>query len=113
MKTVFRSVAPPSPCGYLPDQHWSQEYELVTGLTAAESSARLLAGWRRFGAMLFRPHCRGCSACQSLRVPVDRFRPDRSQKRAARANDGQVEIRVGPPAVTRAKLSLYDRFHLH
>jgi arginine-tRNA-protein transferase len=111
MESVFHYVAPPQPCHYLPDQVARMEYELVKGVTPAEYMARMAAGWRRFGAMLFRPRCRHCTACQSLRVPVDRFRPDRSQRRAARANDGQVEIRVGRPGVTPAKLDLYDRFH--
>ena len=113
MESVFRYIASPSPCGYLPEQLWSQEYELVSDLTPAEYLERMMAGWRRFGAMLFRPRCRLCQACQSLRVVVDQFQPDRSQKRAGKANDGQIEIRVGRPGVTRAKLALYDRFHAH
>jgi arginine-tRNA-protein transferase len=42
---------------------------------------------------------------------VDRFRPDRSQRRARKANDGRLELRVGEPSVTSAKLLLYDRYH--
>lgn len=95
MESVLHFVAEPSPCGYLPGQHWSMEYELVSDQTAAEYQERLTAGWRRFGAMLFRPRCRQCNACRSLRVQVERFRPDRSQRRAARTNAGQVEVRVG------------------
>src|SRR5258708_4229253 len=113
MESVFRYVAPPGQCNYLPEQHASMEYELVSGLTPAEYQECLIAGWRRFGAMLFRPRCRACNACQSLRILVAQFRPDRSQKRAAKANDGQVQIRVGRPSVTRTKLALYDRFHAH
>jgi arginine-tRNA-protein transferase len=72
---------------------------------------RLLQGWRRFGHMLFRPRCRDCTACRSLRVLVDRFRPDRSQRRVRKTNEGEVQLRVGSPSVTTAKLNLYDRFH--
>jgi arginine-tRNA-protein transferase len=75
--------------------------------------ARMLTGWRRFGAMLFRPHCRSCNACRPIRVCVDRFQPDRSQRRARKANEGQVELRIGKPSVTRAKLNLYDRYHAY
>src|SRR5262249_18020189 len=103
METLFQYVAPPSRCGYLPDRLWSLEYELLAGMTPADYQRRLLAGWRRFGSMVFRPRCQACTACQSLRVIVDRFRPNRSQRRADKLNAGQVELRVGPPAVAKAK----------
>jgi arginine-tRNA-protein transferase len=111
MESLFRYIAPPSPCGYLPDQQWRLEYELVGDLTPAEYMERMLHGWRRFGVTLFRPRCQSCSACRSLRVLVQRFRPDRSQKRARKANEGEVRLRVGTPSVSRAKLELYDRYH--
>src|SRR5271166_6141628 len=106
MESLFRYIATPSRCGYLPDRLWSLEYELVSDLAPAEYLERMVNGWRRFGPMLFRPHCRGCSACQPLRVCVNRFRPDRSQRRTRQANEGQVELRIGVPSVTRAKLAL-------
>jgi leucyl-tRNA---protein transferase len=63
--------------------------------------------------MMFRPQCPACRQCQSLRVLADRFQPNRSQRRARKINDGVVELRIGPPAVSRAKLDLYDRFHAY
>jgi arginine-tRNA-protein transferase len=111
MESLFRYVAPPSSCGYLPDQTWSLEYDLVGDLTPADYQERLLSGWRRFGAMLFRPRCPACTACRSLRVLVDRFRPNRSQRRAWKINQDHVDVRIGAPSVSRAKLRLYDRFH--
>ncbi len=112
METVFNYVAPPSQCGYLPAETWSLEYEFVQSMTAAEYGARMEAGWRRFGRALFRPQCPACQKCQPIRVVVDRFRPDRSQRRCQRANDGVVLSRIGRPKVTQAKLELYDKFHL-
>jgi arginine-tRNA-protein transferase len=111
MESLFRFVAPPSKCGYLPDQQWRLEYEQVLSLTPAEYMTRMLQGWRRFGTMLFRPRCPVCNACRSLRIPIDRFRPDRSQRRARAANETVVRLEIGEPAVTRAKLDLYDRYH--
>ena len=35
---------------------------------------------------------RSCTECQSLRVPVAAFHPDRSQRRACAANDGEVRL---------------------
>ena len=111
MESVFRFTAPPSPCGYLPDQTWRLEYEQVASLNPTEYMERLEQGWRRFGEMLFRPRCQRCSACRSLRVVVDRFRPDRSQRRTRKANDDTVRLLIGTPEVTRAKLDLFDRYH--
>jgi arginine-tRNA-protein transferase len=111
MQSLFRYTAPPSTCGYLPDQRWSLEYEMVANLAPAEYEQRLVEGWRRFGAMMFHPQCPTCRACQSLRVQVEPFAPHRSQRRAWQANHEVLEVRAGPPSVTRAKLDLYDRFH--
>jgi len=111
MESLFRYTAPPSSCGYLPQERWSLEYEMVANISAAEYTQRLEQGWRRFGAMLFRPQCVTCQACQSLRVDVLRFRPNRSQRRAWSGNFETIEVRIGPPRVSRARLDLYDRFH--
>jgi len=111
MQSLFSYVAPPSPCSYLPDQDWSLEYELVQDLSGAEYMQRMLDGWRRFGRMLFHPRCPTCNACQALRVDVARFAPNRSQRRAWDANAGAIEVHMGTPSVSRAKLDLYDRFH--
>ena len=111
METVFRFTAPPSRCGYLPGQVWRLEYEQVSRLSPAEYMERMVRGWRRFGEMLFRPNCPACQACRSLRVCVPRFRPDRSQQRNRKLNEGVVRAEIGRPSVSRAKLDLYDRFH--
>ncbi len=111
MESLFHYVAPPTRCGYLPQQKWSLEYEYVESMSPSEYLGRLLDNWRRFGNMLFRPVCESCRACRSLRVLVPSFRPDRSQKRCRNANDGIIELRIGKPNVNRAKLALYDRYH--
>jgi arginine-tRNA-protein transferase len=113
METLARFTAPASPCGYLPHERWSLEYEYVAAMSALEYMQRMAAGWRRFGHVMFRPRCRSCQACQSIRVIADRFQPNRSQRRACKANAGIVELRIGAPSVTRSKLRLYDRYHAY
>jgi arginine-tRNA-protein transferase len=80
-------------------------------LEPAEYMALLLEGWRRFGYTVFRQNCSGPDACRSLRVDVARFRADRCQRRARKANEGAIRLRIGAPAVTPEKLDLFDRFH--
>lgn len=112
MFSLVTYTTPPHKCTYRPDETASLRYDIVGGLTAEEYQIKLMEGWRRFGHSLFRPECPACRKCVSLRIPVDEFRPDRSQRRAWAANERDVRLVVGVPAVTREKLDLYDRFHL-
>ncbi len=111
MKSIVHFLAPPGPCGYLPDQTWRLEYEFFSKLSAAEYLVRLEHGWRRFGGSVFRPRCPACNACRSLRVLVEQFQPNRSQRRVRKFNQNIVTLHIGSPNVTRAKLDLYDRYH--
>ncbi len=111
MYSLVSFTTPPGSCNYLPAEQASLEYEVVAELSPEEYLHRMLDGWRRFGRMLFHPVCPACRACRALRVRALVFRPDRSQRRCRQRNDGEVELRIGPPAVTGAKLALYDRYH--
>jgi arginine-tRNA-protein transferase len=111
MESLFRYVAAPHPCGYLPDQTQRMEYEYVSSLTPAEYLQRIYEGWRHFGTVLFRPVCEACDRCQAIRTCVAVFHPDRSQKRVRKLNEGVVRLEIGEPLMTKSKLALYDRFH--
>jgi leucyl-tRNA---protein transferase len=113
MESVYRFLAPASQCGYLPDQTWRLEHELFAELSPAEYRERLEQGWRRFGGNVFRPRCPACTACRSLRVDVAGFRPNRSQRRVRKANEGVIRVQIGRPSVSPAKLELYDRYHAY
>jgi len=111
VKSLFQIVTPPHACGYLPEEMASMEYEYAPEVSREEYLERLNQGWRRFGGMMFRPLCAACNQCRSLRVLVERFHPNRSQRRTIKLNQGEVQLRIGKPAATPAKLTLYDRFH--
>ena len=111
MQSLFCFQSPPGPCGYLPDQTWQLEYEHFVTISPAEYMDRMRAGWRRFGHSLFHNRCPSCTRCRSLRVLVDQFRPNRAQRRCWTLNAESVQVRIGQPSVSHAKLRLYDRFH--
>lgn len=111
METALHYLSSPDQCGYLPDRNWRFEYIYVLSMSSEEYSQRLETGWRRFGRTLFRPRCQGCAACQSLRIPVQEFRPDRSQRRNAALNRDALDLRIAEPVLTKEKLALFDRFH--
>jgi arginine-tRNA-protein transferase len=67
------------------------------------------AGFRRSGKVIYQPTCRGCRQCVSLRVLVDRFKPNKSQRRCARRNVDLI-IEQGEPTATDEKFELYRRY---
>ena len=113
METFIQLISPPSACSYLPDQVCQLEYHISHSVTPDEYLERMHQGWRRIGRAVFRPACPTCRMCRSLRVPVHAFRPNRSQRRAWKANAGEVTIEVGTPTLTTDRVDLYGRFHAH
>jgi arginyl-tRNA--protein-N-Asp/Glu arginylyltransferase len=110
MRLLEQVIEKPRPCSYLPDRAASLEVRVMLDVSAGELEALLERGWRRFGPMYFRPACPACTECVSLRVPVDRFAPSQSQRRAARACAGLRRV-VGLPRVDDARLALYAKWH--
>lgn len=74
-------------CGYLPDH-------VATNLVpdpCVQMSTQLYSqlielGYRRSGSHTYRPHCKQCRECIPCRIPVNRFRPNRSQRRCLQIN---------------------------
>jgi arginine-tRNA-protein transferase len=83
---------------------------MVGELDPVEYGGIVEQGWRKFGMSVFKPNCIGCRECQSLRIPVATFTPNRSQKRALAANP-DLRLEIGRGHLTPEKLDLYDRFH--
>ncbi len=110
MRLLERMVEKPHACAYLPAQSASLDVSVMLDVTAEEMDLLLERGWRRFGPIYFRPACASCAECVSLRVVADRFEPNKSQRRAARACSRLRRV-VGPPRVDDERLALYARWH--
>lgn len=97
------------PCAYLPGRQARQPLrQPVRRLTPAELDARLEAGDRRAGTLLYNQACPTCAACEPLRVDVRTFVPSRAQRRAQAKGDAAVTVQVGPIEVDAARLALYQ-----
>ncbi len=100
-------------CPYRPEQLARLPLRLPSRMmTPDELDTRLALGERRSGRMVYRTQCPACTACEPLRVPVARFRPTTSQRRAWRRNEGVVHVEVGPPELSEERLALYNRHKL-
>ena len=77
----------PHACGYLPGMIERKVFTHLIGRRAPQINDLLTqAGFRRSQTIAYRPACEGCRACVSVRVPVDLFKPSRTQRRIAAAN---------------------------
>ncbi len=97
-------------CPYLPGRVARMPlYRQLRRLSLAEADARFANAERRVGTCLYRTSCPTCSACEGIRVPVERFRPSKSQRRVRNkwAERGRVE--VGPASFSEEKLALFNR----
>lgn len=81
----------PHECGYLPGRQASNLFVDPGNSSSADRYSLLLRmGFRRSGRFIYRPHCSSCSACVSVRVPVQQFTPRRGQRRLVRRNSDLV-----------------------
>jgi arginine-tRNA-protein transferase len=109
-KLLHHLVEPPRPCAYLADRDAQLEIRVQVEVTAAELEAMLARGWRRFGAVYFRPACASCEECVTLRIDALAFAPSKSQRRAVK-NAARLRRVVGVPVVDDERLALYHRWH--
>jgi len=90
-------LTPPHECSYLPEQlattvfvdPYIQKTQRLYTLLSSQ-------GFRRSGDHLYRPHCEGCQACLSTRIPVYEFEMRRNQKRIWQRNQDLIIKPVAP-----------------
>jgi arginine-tRNA-protein transferase len=63
-------------------------------------------GFRRSGSHVYRPHCADCQACTPVRIPVDRFRPNRAQRRCLSRN-ADLQLNLRPALRSEENFALY------
>ena len=98
------------PCGYLDDEK-AQSLFVHPGYPVTSSIyAQLIEqGFRRSGDEVYAPHCPHCSSCISVRLPVKKFKPSRSQKRCLSKNRA-TQVIVKPAVFEQSHYDMYLRY---
>lgn len=103
-------LSAPHPCPYIEPETASTvlldpNYPMDNSLF----SILIKAGFRRSGDTVYRPHCRNCNACVSVRIPAREFRASRSQRRTWARNE-DITTSLVPAEFKDEHFDLYCRY---
>lgn len=98
------------PCGYYPDR-LSQNLIVDPDADGQQHiyNSMAVAGFRRAGDVIFRPHCKACQACTPCRVNVFRFQANRQQQRCLKKNN-DLDIIERPARYSEQHFQLYQSY---
>ena len=78
-------------------------------LQPTEVDERLVSGDRRQGMFLYRTACPTCRACEPIRLDVETFAPNRSQRRVQARASRELVVELGSPTADERRVELYNR----
>lgn len=98
------------PCSYLSGREARSQVAAPMHLITGSTYSRLIEqGFRRSGLFTYRPHCDNCHACKPVRIDVNGFRPNRTQKRIWKRHRS-LQTQTLPLAFSTEHYSLYKHY---
>jgi arginyl-tRNA--protein-N-Asp/Glu arginylyltransferase len=100
------------PCSYLPGELACSEVVAPEYFIDNQTYGNLIqAGFRRSGLYTYRPSCAHCRACLSVRVNVNRFTPNRTQRRTWKQHQHLTAIQL-PLHYKPVHYALYQQYQI-
>lgn len=103
-------ITPEHECSYLEDREAITLFvDPAYPVVMQQYSALAKLGFRRSGENIYRPHCKNCGLCIPVRVPVDEFKPNRSQRRNISLNK-DIKYAVMEASYNEEHYQLYRKY---
>lgn len=103
-------VTPAHTCSYLPNNSAVTLFVDPRAPMSKQTYSMLVTlGFRRSGPHIYRPHCPSCRECVPVRIAVNDFKPNRSQRRIAKQNADLV-ARWQPAEFSAEHFVLYKQY---
>ena len=110
MISIPLSLTQQHPCSYLEGMRAQSLFVHSSyPVTTSIYSQLIKQGFRRSGDEVYAPNCPQCMACIPARVPVEKFKPSRSQKRCINKNIDTQAI-VKPAVFEQTHYEMYLRY---
>ncbi len=103
-------ITAPAPCPYMEGRHERKVFTHLINADARQLHDTLAqGGFRRSQNIAYRPACDSCSACVSVRVPVEKFEWTRTFRRIHKRNSDLVST-AQPATATTEQYELFRRY---
>ena len=112
MQILKETILYDEKCSYLEERLQSTHYKVIDACTPEYCHRLVQQGWRRFGAMFFRPICPHCTACESVKIDVKNYHFSKSERRIINKNK-DLKIIVTRPELSQDHLDIHEKYHTH
>jgi len=103
-------ISTPNPCGYLHDRDSVSLFaDPKFPFTPAVYDLLIDHGFRRSADYIYRPNCPDCNLCTPVRIPVDGFKPSKSQRRIWKKNQ-DLEVTTHTVELVEEHYLLYKKY---